>query len=235
MPNWCSNSVEVSAKTKEELEEFLTFIRQTHFSHHTGFRTGDVDGDVVGVFWNFKQPEDVISYYAGEVKTEKSTGEDEIVPVIGEDWYNWNIINWGTKWDVDPPDNDEVNIDGVEGVGFSFTWHFDTAWSPAQEAYGLMAERFPNLYFIFEITEEANFYAGKLFYSEGELQNAEWVDSPTHSDFVGLDIPCTLCYETTEECSYCDDCGEAPCQCKEAEEETPQAGKALGVVNSQIR
>jgi hypothetical protein len=45
-----------------------------------------------------------------------------------EDWYSWNVNNWGTKWDV--------NVGGYEVVDentVSFT--FDSAWSPPTALY----------------------------------------------------------------------------------------------------
>lgn len=43
-------------------------------------------------------------------------------------WYDWNIANWGTKWDF-TLENAERHEDG------SVTASFDSAWSPPIEAY----------------------------------------------------------------------------------------------------
>lgn len=50
-----------------------------------------------------------------------------------KDWYDWNIANWGTKWDfalenVDRPDPNTV------------TAAFDSAWSPPIDAYNKLME-----------------------------------------------------------------------------------------------
>jgi hypothetical protein len=50
-----------------------------------------------------------------------------------EDWYSWNVSNWGTKWDV--------NIGGYEIIDentVSFT--FDSAWSPPTALYDFLQE-----------------------------------------------------------------------------------------------
>jgi len=44
-----------------------------------------------------------------------------------ENWYEWNINNWGTKWDVTPYDWDRN--------GNSITMNFDSAWSPPVTLY----------------------------------------------------------------------------------------------------
>lgn len=46
-----------------------------------------------------------------------------------ENWYSWNIENWGTKWDADAGDFD-IN-DGEPEQGMSTVYlNFDTAWGP---------------------------------------------------------------------------------------------------------
>lgn len=51
----------------------------------------------------------------------------------GDGWYNWNVTNWGTKWDVD--------LENVERVDpNTLTASFDSAWSPPIEAYQKLVE-----------------------------------------------------------------------------------------------
>lgn len=205
MPNWCFNSVIVSAKTEAELNEFIDFCTQTHTSNHYDFQTDTnvVDENAKGVFWNFITPpaEILDEYFAqqSKIKISASTDFNSSLPelenklAVSNHWYDWNVRNWGTKWDI-TLDREyigkfEQNNDG----DYYFGWSFDTAWSPAVEAYEAMAERFPNLEFSFEITEEANFYAGTLLYRNGKLALENFVDSPSHADFMALDIPCTAC------------------------------------------
>ena len=109
----------------------------------------------------------------------------------GMDWYHWNVRNWGTKWDI-TLEREYISID-QNNDGYYFNWNFDTAWSPAVEAYEAMAKRFPNLEFDFEITEEANFYLGRLKYAGGELVSEQIVDDPSHADFMEFDLPCSHC------------------------------------------
>jgi hypothetical protein len=51
----------------------------------------------------------------------------------GEGWYDWNVENWGTKWDVS--DDYQINI-WEDSVSLSF----DTAWSPPIDFYQHMTE-----------------------------------------------------------------------------------------------
>ena len=51
-----------------------------------------------------------------------------------ENWYDWNIENWGTKWDV--------NLDFVERVSENtIVLGFNTAWSPPIELYDYLTEQ----------------------------------------------------------------------------------------------
>jgi hypothetical protein len=201
MPNWTTNSVIVSAKTEAELTEFLDFCDQPHTSHWKDWKSDEVitDENTKGVFWNFITPTDLDSYFAGETRTPPPAGTDIMEAISkqfaeGMDWYNWNVRNWGTKWDI-TLERDEIGAYAQNNHGdWYFQWTFDTAWSPAVEAYDSIAKRFPNLEFNYEITEEANFFAGILNYANGELTSDTYIDSPTHHDFVDvLDIPCPEC------------------------------------------
>lgn len=54
-------------------------------------------------------------------------------PVNEEDnWYNWNISNWGTKWDVD------VDVGTQKVDENTVVIDFDTAWAPPIEFYAKM-------------------------------------------------------------------------------------------------
>jgi len=51
-------------------------------------------------------------------------------------WYDWNIANWGTKWDVGEEGSDVGYTEGDTTVGLSF----DSAWSPPIQFYDKMEE-----------------------------------------------------------------------------------------------
>jgi len=200
MPNWCFNSVIVSAKTEAELVEFLDFCDQPHTSNHIDWRTNEPvnDTNAKGVFWNFITPTDLEAYFGGDTSSKASTNENVMATIAhemanGMDWYHWNVRNWGTKWDIILEREYISIVHNEKNDTYYFNWNFDTAWSPADEAYNAMAKRFPNLDFDFEITEEANFYLGKLNFAGGELVSENWVDDPSHADFMEFDLPCSHC------------------------------------------
>jgi hypothetical protein len=46
-------------------------------------------------------------------------------------WYQWNIENWGTKWDVQVNENCLGEIQSIDS-NWSIEMHFQTAWSPPE-------------------------------------------------------------------------------------------------------
>ena len=110
-----------------------------------------------------------------------------LVEKYGSDnWYDWNVKNWGTKWDVEAEINDD---DGLCMISF------DSAWSPPIDAIAELSKQFPKLHFSLKYFEpgcvfagEANCKAGKVndnFY-EG-TDNEEYREIAEFFDYVGFD------------------------------------------------
>lgn len=60
----------------------------------------------------------------------KSKVCQEFLPLPeGEDWYGWQIENWGTKWDVGAGDNEKYGLRATVVHGEACC-SFDSAWSP---------------------------------------------------------------------------------------------------------
>ena len=55
-----------------------------------------------------------------------------------ENWYDWHIANWGTKWDVGGSDYGKPTVDPA---GTSATFNFDSAWAPPVAWYENMQEQ----------------------------------------------------------------------------------------------
>jgi hypothetical protein len=64
---------------------------------------------------------------------------NEFVPlpaVEKDNWYDWHVSNWGTKWDVG---GDNYNVD-ISNDGSSMTVSFESAWAPPVAWYEHMQE-----------------------------------------------------------------------------------------------
>ena len=57
-------------------------------------------------------------------------------PASEEDnWYDWNVQNWGTKWDL------SIHDDTYERDGNTISFDFDSAWAPPIALYEYMIEQ----------------------------------------------------------------------------------------------
>lgn len=114
--------------------------------------------------------------------------------IEGEKWYNWNVNNWGTKWDACRPRMKQV-IDG------GAVYVFDTAWDLPLPVFVKMVEDFPTLTFEIRCLEEQGW--GMEFLGEnGILQTTdEWDIPETHeeSEKVYGEGKCEGCFWAKEE------------------------------------
>ena len=91
-------------------------------------------------------------------------------PEIEEDWYNWNIQNWGTKWDaidvvINNESEEEFSLENTNELIYTFS----TAWGPALTWLETVSKKYPNLCFENEYFESGMDFYGKRIYSNGEL------------------------------------------------------------------
>lgn len=71
---------------------------------------------------------------------------DNLARYGSEDWYDWRIRNWGTKWNT-------YDASLSESPG-QLVYTFLTAWSPPDAALEALADRFPGIYILNQWHEE---------------------------------------------------------------------------------
>jgi hypothetical protein len=92
----------------------------------------------------------------------------------GEDtrWWEWNIENWGTKWDRY---NFRFEHKGSRGLMVKFT----TAWDPPYSFFQHLLEKYPDLWLHCEWMEEggeAGVFIGYTKEGEVEIKELHWPD-----------------------------------------------------------
>jgi hypothetical protein len=192
-----------------DLRRFAEKASKPYTSYHKGVTTVDENGsssynadavneqvrDYCISFMNFVAPEDLNMYYgASEYNPEgyeSWTSEERIaykMKFSSDGWYDWNVRNWGTKWDACWPEITSNNPElGVLG------YRFETAWSPAEKAFRKMAEQHPELTFEFYCEEEQGW--GVEFKGQnGRLSIVkEWSIPDSHQDWENMGRECPLC------------------------------------------
>jgi hypothetical protein len=94
-------------------------------------------------------------------------------------WYNWNVSNWGSKWNCgevwSDRGDDDSKIDG------RVSYNFDTAWAPAEPVIAALAKQFPTLAIAHRYCEGGMGFAGEIVYENGEVVSV--------SDYNADDLP----------------------------------------------
>lgn len=103
---------------------------------------------------------------------------------VGMDWYNWNVRNWGTKW--------ELSDVSVARSDRELTYYMESAWSPPVAALDNLAKQYPSLTFVIKSLDENSCFACELGWTGGE-QSYD-LDLPiTHEVYVDMRGYCYAC------------------------------------------
>ncbi len=111
MPNWCNNNIRLRHDNPEKLEEIVQIIKKNQ-----------EDNDGYGLFTHLVPPPNSAAY--------KDEGNQDDYREDPEFWYNWNVANWGTKWE---PQIDHCGYTSKEKT--ELVLDFDTAWAPPYQIF----------------------------------------------------------------------------------------------------
>ena len=116
------------------------------------------------------------------------------------DWYNFNVREWGTKWDVAVSEDDKypnTNMEEAEnGENYVVHYNFETAWSRPVPALQKLSAQYPTLLFTLSYEEETG-WGGEMEFLRGEIISESEYDNM-----------CRDC-DATNQMEYCEnDCGE---------------------------
>ena len=153
MPNWCYNRITVygseesEAKLKE-IEEI--FEKENPFNEIypiPDFKNIPNEKGELPKLEQVKNPDGSIFYETYNFPDGKNDDR----------WYEWNITNWGTKWDI-TANQVEFGYEDSEQLEMEF----DTAWSPPEEICFRLREMFQDLTFTWFYDEPGMCVAGYL-------------------------------------------------------------------------
>ena len=163
MPNWCSNTLQISGCPKQ-MDEFIS----------KSIVKSGMDVDIFLMDGLIKMPEElaICEDITPEEKAERMSkyGYDN--------WYDWRFENWGSKWDAQ-----ESYITEEEN---GWTINFDTAWSPAIPYIKQVAKMFPDLIFDLYFMETGEWFAGRVTAHNEEVN--EQYGEPMQVDDDGNEV-----------------------------------------------
>lgn len=152
MPNWCFNTLYIFG---DEVQDFKKAVK--------------------GYPAQYKQSEIEAKYLAdtnhSDVPKESDFTFHALVPVpqdildqgYNEAGYNWQINNWGTKWDI----GNDFNL--IELSEKELAYQFDTAWSPPTSWVYQASLQLPQFIFNLSFHEESRAFAGKVIFQNGNV------------------------------------------------------------------
>ena len=127
MPNWCWNDLYVAANDNEAVAQLQEFVEKS-----------------------------LVSPEKNEIHDGTGFSFAGTHPIPDPDnWYNWSIENWGTKWDACEPNISHNTTD-------YFSVNFESAWGPPLEWMKKVSEDYPLLTFTIEYEEPGMCFGGRL-------------------------------------------------------------------------
>ena len=209
MPNWVYNGLTIEGKpesVKKLMEQMNSPFVRVHDQWNV--KTQQMEKQQVTypnpvfAFWNIIKPTDMEAYDGPQPKNENLA---EAMKFSSDHWYDWNVRNWGTKWDVavssletNPDTYMEETVNGENHVVY---YNFETAWSRPMTALLNLSEQYPDLLFTLSYEEETG-WGGECELLRGKvISESEYDNMCRNCDGTYLD----------EDIVACDDCGDYPC------------------------
>lgn len=208
MPNWCYNTLTIEGNESDittiKAQLNKPFSRQ-HDTWNMETRQMELKyvtySNPVFSFWNIIAPSDLEAY---NKQDDFSKPLEERLKFEGNNWYDWNVRNWGTKWDVAVSDDEtypETELISEEDWSDRIAYRFNTAWNPPMEAITNLSQQYPNLTFNLSYEEETG-WGGEVEFKDGEANILEQYENK-----------CRDCDEINS-LEYCEnDCGEICSDC----------------------
>ena len=138
MPNWCYNEISMYGEPED-----IKAIKELITSKESPF-------DFNKIIPMPKEMENTESLFKG---TEEES--QALIDKYGaNNWYDWRLNNWGTKWNITEAD--------VEAGDEDIYATFDTAWSPPEGIHNYLQEKFPDVQISWFFREDGMQAAGWL-------------------------------------------------------------------------
>ena len=198
MPNWCYNHLDVEGSEKEIATikaQLNAPFEVEHDSYNMETRQMERKlfkySNPVFAFWNIIKPTDLEAYHGPQ----PSVDINKPITFDSNHWYDWNVRNWGTKWDVANKDDEKFPETELSDESKTYLgYRFNTAWSPPVEAIYELSRQYPSAVFTLSYEEETG-WGGEVVFTHGK---------GTETESYGW--KCRECENTEDETPYCEEC-----------------------------
>lgn len=164
MPNWFYFTIDVNG-SKKDIEEFVNNVE--------GSEEFETEGREFDFNHFIPQPNSIFRENVGRDIIEK-------LDAVGiPNWYDWNVNNWGTKWNAHCEGRD-IHYSSEDGI-CSTRYRLETAWSFPSPIIEKMLKKYSHLSFEIEGEEESQEYGVFIRHDNGKT--ISWrEEEPTYID-----------------------------------------------------
>jgi hypothetical protein len=210
MPNWVYNSLAIEAveADPEQITKLVSQLNQPFTRQHDQWNPATQQMELsdttytnpIFAFWNIVAPTNIEAY---NKQADFSLPMEEQLKFKGENWYDWNVTNWGTKWDVAVSDNTEYPETSMEQTDKSVIYSFNTAWSPPLPAIMTLSEQYPDLVFHLFYQEETGWGGETQIMGGAVIRDDSYESQCRDCDAIDCMEYCENdCGEICSECNY---------------------------------
>lgn len=125
MPNWCSNTVTFKHDNPDKIKDIVS-----------AWNSGELMNTFFPCPEKLNAADRTYSSNPHEQKAIARTRELNLQEYGYEDWYDWRVSEWGTKWDVGRNENSR-SLSAKRGAK-SIKLRFESAWAPPVGFYKKM-------------------------------------------------------------------------------------------------
>ena len=242
MPNWVYNGLTIEGNPEyvtKLVEQMNTpFVDYIESNGDLAFGVKEIKySNPIFSFRNIIAPTDLEAYKKQPARADVSVNDPDWwaktkeVSAVDNSWYNWNIRNWGTKWDVAVSNDNEHPDTYMEGPtpngdNLVVYYNFNTAWGIAEPALVELSSQYPYLLFTLSYEEETGWGGEAEFLRGTMISDSQYGWQCRECDHKEEESP------WCEECEYdmCPSCGygepDEACQTHSVESELPPKVKA---------
>jgi predicted RNA-binding Zn-ribbon protein involved in translation (DUF1610 family) len=202
MPNWVNSIVTIKGDServlslKEQVGRPFIFPIKNGGDFSYTIRSYEYKAPIFA-FWNILSPLDLNDYLLEPMNSTPN-------------WYDWNIHNWGVKWDVACANDLDTSSfhngaqlldEKIEGAERTLMYEFNTPWGVPTEALMELSRQHPLVVIALQYEEETG-WGGKMTFLAGAILSG-----------IAWGWKCSACDYSleNENDAYCEDCENHVC------------------------